>query len=127
MIVLSRHEASYKPSVRAHVRLLGSGALYNEGAEPTVDAQLKSILVCSLSIIYIKNTTTLKVQVKNNTSFYIDVLNYKLEKAGFTSALPYLVMAIVLQFSGHLADHFRSKKILTTTQVCYSNEYLKNS
>ncbi|XP_033219220.1 vesicular glutamate transporter 2.2 isoform X2 [Belonocnema kinseyi] len=46
-----------------------------------------------------------------------DVLNYKLEKAGFSSALPYLVMAIVLQFSGHLADHLRAKKILTTTQV----------
>jgi hypothetical protein len=33
------------------------------------------------------------------------------------SALPYLVMAIVLQFAGHLADWLRSKGILTTTQV----------
>ncbi|XP_051167950.1 vesicular glutamate transporter 2.2 [Leptopilina boulardi] len=46
-----------------------------------------------------------------------DVLKYKLEKAGFMSALPYLVMAIVLQLSGHLADYLRSEKILTTTQV----------
>ena len=33
------------------------------------------------------------------------------------SALPYLVMAIVLQFAGHLADWLRSRGILTTTQV----------
>jgi hypothetical protein len=33
------------------------------------------------------------------------------------SALPYLVMAIVLQFAGHLADWLRSTSILTTTQV----------
>ncbi|XP_034941000.1 vesicular glutamate transporter 3-like [Chelonus insularis] len=46
-----------------------------------------------------------------------DVLNFKLEKSGFFSAVPYLVMAIVLPISGHLADYLRSKKILTTTQV----------
>jgi hypothetical protein len=33
------------------------------------------------------------------------------------SALPYLVMAIVLQFGGHLADWLRSRGILNTTQV----------
>ncbi|KAJ8670289.1 hypothetical protein QAD02_001548 [Eretmocerus hayati] len=37
--------------------------------------------------------------------------------AGIFMALPYAVMAITLQISGHLADHLRSKKILTTTQV----------
>lgn len=58
-------------------------------------------------------------QIQNNSNSYhlSDVLNYKLEKAGFMSALPYLVMAIVLQLSGHLADYLRSEKILTTTQV----------
>lgn len=33
------------------------------------------------------------------------------------SALPYLVMAIMLQFCGHIADWFIVKKILTVTQV----------
>jgi ACS family sodium-dependent inorganic phosphate cotransporter len=46
-----------------------------------------------------------------------DVLHFKLEKSGFMSAVPYLVMAIVLQFSGRLADWLRARKILTTTQV----------
>ncbi|XP_016840301.1 solute carrier family 17 (sodium-dependent inorganic phosphate cotransporter)-like isoform X1 [Nasonia vitripennis] len=50
-------------------------------------------------------------------TFMNDVLNFKLEKTGFLSGLPYLVMAIVLQISGHLADYLRSRRILTTTQV----------
>ncbi|EEB20071.1 sialin, putative [Pediculus humanus corporis] len=50
-------------------------------------------------------------------SFMNDTLNYKVEKAGFMSAVPYLVMATVLQFSGHIADYLRSRKILSTTNV----------
>jgi ACS family sodium-dependent inorganic phosphate cotransporter len=46
-----------------------------------------------------------------------DVLHFKLEKSGFMSAVPYLVMAIVLQFSGLLADCLQARGILTTTQV----------
>lgn len=50
-------------------------------------------------------------------TFMKDVLHFNLEKSGFMSAVPYLVMAIVLQFSGLLADWLRARKILTTTQV----------
>ncbi|XP_030764123.1 sialin-like [Sitophilus oryzae] len=46
-----------------------------------------------------------------------DIHDYDLKKSGFLSGLPYLVMAIMMQFSGHWADWFRVKGILTTTQV----------
>ncbi|XP_060516790.1 sialin-like isoform X1 [Cylas formicarius] len=46
-----------------------------------------------------------------------DIHNYDLGKSGFLSGLPYLVMAIMMQFSGQWADWFRTKGILTTTQV----------
>ncbi|XP_021932436.1 sialin-like isoform X2 [Zootermopsis nevadensis] len=49
--------------------------------------------------------------------FMKDVLHFKLEKSGLMSAVPYLVMAIVLQFSGRLADCLLVRRILTTTQV----------
>lgn len=52
-----------------------------------------------------------------NIIWYADTLKFELEKTGVMSALPYLVMAIVLQFAGHLADWLRSSGILTTTQV----------
>ncbi|XP_072381509.1 sialin-like isoform X1 [Diabrotica undecimpunctata] len=45
------------------------------------------------------------------------VLNFNLQGAGFTSALPYLLMAIMTQFSGHFADWFIVKRILSVTQV----------
>nr|XP_003706045.2 PREDICTED: vesicular glutamate transporter 2 isoform X1 [Megachile rotundata] len=50
-------------------------------------------------------------------TFMNDVLNFKLDKTGYLSALPYLAMTIAVQFSGYLADLLRTKKILTTTQV----------
>ncbi|KAK0182538.1 hypothetical protein PV327_000667 [Microctonus hyperodae] len=50
-------------------------------------------------------------------TFMSDVLDFKLQKTGFLSAIPYLAMAIVLQLSGHLADHLRKKNILSTTHV----------
>ncbi|KAF7267420.1 hypothetical protein GWI33_019354 [Rhynchophorus ferrugineus] len=46
-----------------------------------------------------------------------DIHDYDLKKSGFLSGLPYLVMAIMMQFSGQWADWFRVKGILTTTQV----------
>ncbi|KRY57411.1 Sialin, partial [Trichinella britovi] len=42
-----------------------------------------------------------------------DVLGFKLESTGFTSALPYLAMGILLQVGGYLADYINSKKIIT--------------
>ncbi|XP_046664263.1 vesicular glutamate transporter 2-like isoform X2 [Homalodisca vitripennis] len=50
-------------------------------------------------------------------TFMKDTLNFQLEKAGFMSSLPYLVMAIIMQFAGTLADWLRNTEVLTTTQV----------
>ncbi|CAH0392904.1 unnamed protein product [Bemisia tabaci] len=48
--------------------------------------------------------------------FMQDTLNYNLSRSGFISALPYLVMSIVIQVSGAVADWLRSTH-LTTTQT----------
>ncbi|KAG1655419.1 Vesicular glutamate transporter 3 [Nymphon striatum] len=50
-------------------------------------------------------------------SYLKDVLHFNLGKTGFLSALPYMVMAIVVQFGGQLADFTRQRAYLTTTQV----------
>ncbi|XP_018906661.2 sialin isoform X2 [Bemisia tabaci] len=49
-------------------------------------------------------------------TFMKDTLNFNLAESGFLSALPYLVMALVMQRSGYLADWVRSTH-LTTTQT----------
>lgn len=44
-------------------------------------------------------------------------MHFQLEKTGFISAIPYLVMGILLFVSGYLADTSIVKGWLTTTQV----------
>ncbi|KAL1517435.1 hypothetical protein ABEB36_001200 [Hypothenemus hampei] len=46
-----------------------------------------------------------------------DVHNYDLGKSGFLAGLPYLVMSILIQFSGQWADRLLVKKVLSRTQV----------
>lgn len=49
--------------------------------------------------------------------FMKDILGYKLDQAGFLAAVPYLLMAVIVQSAGVLADFARTKGRLTTTQV----------
>lgn len=44
-------------------------------------------------------------------------MGYKLDQAGFLAAIPYLLMAVIVQAAGFLADLARTKGSLTTTQV----------
>uniref|UniRef100_A0A224XPJ3 Sialin n=1 Tax=Panstrongylus lignarius TaxID=156445 RepID=A0A224XPJ3_9HEMI len=50
-------------------------------------------------------------------TFMKDTLNYDLQKAGFLSSAPYLVMTIIMQFAGHLSDWLCNKQILSRTNV----------
>lgn len=47
-----------------------------------------------------------------------DVLKFDIGKGSLLSALPYLVMSVVLQINGFFVDWLRAKQVLTTTQVC---------
>jgi hypothetical protein len=53
---------------------------------------------------------------------FLDVLHFKLDASGFLAALPYLLMAGIVQSAGVLADYARTKGRLTTTFVRY-NKY----
>lgn len=60
----------------------------------------------------------ISMKKKTNLSCHIiDVLKFDIGKGSLVSALPYLVMSIILQISGFFVDWLRKKKILTTTQV----------
>lgn len=47
-----------------------------------------------------------------------DVLKFDIGKGSLLSALPYLVMSVILQINGFFVDWLRAKQVLTTTQVC---------
>ena len=46
-----------------------------------------------------------------------DVLGYTIDQAGFLAAMPYVLMAGIVQSAGILADLARTKGRLSTTQV----------
>jgi len=49
--------------------------------------------------------------------FMRDVLEYPLDAAGVLAAFPYILMAVVVQISGYLADTFRADGKLSTTHI----------
>ena len=50
-------------------------------------------------------------------SYMNDILDFDLQKSGFISAIPYLVLSLLLFVSGYLADWLQMKNVLSTTQV----------
>uniref|UniRef100_A0A8C7YYV3 Solute carrier family 17 member 6b n=1 Tax=Oryzias sinensis TaxID=183150 RepID=A0A8C7YYV3_9TELE len=50
-------------------------------------------------------------------AYFEEVFGFEISKVGLLSALPHLVMTIIVPLGGQLADHLRSKNILTTTTV----------
>ncbi|GCC25438.1 hypothetical protein chiPu_0003848 [Chiloscyllium punctatum] len=50
-------------------------------------------------------------------AYFEEVFGFEISKVGILSALPHLVMTIVVPIGGQIADHLRSKRILSTTNV----------
>jgi ACS family sodium-dependent inorganic phosphate cotransporter len=46
-----------------------------------------------------------------------DILDFDLQNSGFISAIPFLILSLLLFVSGYLADMFQMKNCLSTTQV----------
>ena len=50
-------------------------------------------------------------------TYMYDVLDYDLKSSSFMSALPYIVMAVIVPIGGYIADSLIVKQILSTTNV----------
>ncbi|XP_039733931.1 vesicular glutamate transporter 3 isoform X2 [Pteropus medius] len=50
-------------------------------------------------------------------AYFEEVFGFAISKVGLLSALPHMVMTIVVPIGGQLADYLRSRQILTTTAV----------
>ncbi|XP_012344677.1 vesicular glutamate transporter 2.2 isoform X2 [Apis florea] len=93
------------------------GNLKEEKIKHPWKAMLTSPPVWAIIVAHFSENWGFYTMLTQLPTFMNDVLDFKLDKTGFLSALPYLAMTFVVQFSGHLADYLRVKKILTTTQV----------
>ncbi|NWT56680.1 VGLU3 protein, partial [Erythrocercus mccallii] len=50
-------------------------------------------------------------------AYFEEVFGFEISKVGLLSAVPHMVMTIIVPIGGQLADFLRSRKILTTTTV----------
>eukprot|EP00062_Callorhinchus_milii_P027535 gi/632990948/ref/XP_007884405.1/ PREDICTED: vesicular glutamate transporter 1-like [Callorhinchus milii] len=50
-------------------------------------------------------------------AYFEEVFGFEISKVGMISALPHLVMTIVVPIGGQIADHLRSRRIMSTTNV----------
>uniref|UniRef100_UPI00398EAF9C vesicular glutamate transporter 2.2 n=1 Tax=Pristiophorus japonicus TaxID=55135 RepID=UPI00398EAF9C len=50
-------------------------------------------------------------------AYFEEVFGFEISKVGMLSALPHLVMTIIVPIGGQIADYLRTKRILSTTNV----------
>uniref|UniRef100_A0A023ET50 Sialin n=1 Tax=Aedes albopictus TaxID=7160 RepID=A0A023ET50_AEDAL len=80
-------------------------------------AMLTSMAVWALVASHFSENWGFYTLLTQLPTFLKDTMHFQLEKTGFISAIPYLVMGILLFVSGYLADLCQVKGWLTTTQV----------
>ena len=86
-------------------------------APPPWRAMLTSKPVWAIIIAHFTENWGFYTLLTSLPMFLRDVLEYDLDTAGFLAAFPYILMSVVVQISGYLADTFRAEGKLSTTTV----------
>ncbi|XP_063848011.1 vesicular glutamate transporter 1-like [Scylla paramamosain] len=76
-----------------------------------------SMPVWAIVVANVARSWTFYLLIISQPTYFSEVFHYKVAKSGTLSALPHLVMTIVVPFGGQLADYFRKNNILSTTNV----------
>lgn len=76
-----------------------------------------SMPVWAIVVANIARSWTFYLLIISQPTYFKEVFHYDIAKSGTVSALPHLVMTIVVPFGGQLADHLRKNNILSTTTV----------
>ncbi|KAL7636796.1 UNVERIFIED_CONTAM: hypothetical protein RMT77_012552 [Armadillidium vulgare] len=73
--------------------------------------------VWAIIVANIARSWTFYLLIISQPTYFKEVFHYPIAKSGTLSALPHLVMTIIVPLGGHLADHLRSNNIMSTTNV----------
>ncbi|XP_069192452.1 vesicular glutamate transporter 1 isoform X1 [Procambarus clarkii] len=76
-----------------------------------------SMPVWAIIVANIARSWTFYLLIISQPTYFNEVFHYNVAESGTISALPHLVMTIVVPFGGQLADHIRKKNLLSTTNV----------
>ncbi|XP_070568588.1 vesicular glutamate transporter 2.1-like isoform X2 [Ptychodera flava] len=76
-----------------------------------------SLPVYAIIVANICRSWTFYLLLTSSPSYFEEVYGYELSAVGVISAMPHLVMTIIVPLGGQLADYLRRKQILSTTTV----------
>ncbi|XP_050696725.1 vesicular glutamate transporter 1-like [Eriocheir sinensis] len=76
-----------------------------------------SMPVWAIIVANVARSWTFYLLIISQPTYFKEVFHYRVAEGGTISALPHLVMTIVVPFGGQLADYLRRNKILSTTNV----------
>ncbi|XP_075240420.1 vesicular glutamate transporter 1-like [Convolutriloba macropyga] len=99
---------------------LAEGGVYITGPR-TRKVPWKAILssppVWAIIVANFCRSWTFYLLVLSQAAYFYEVFGFEMSRVGLLSALPHLVMTIMVPLGGQLADFMRTKKILSTTNV----------
>lgn len=76
-----------------------------------------SMPVMAIAVAHFSYTWGFYTLITLLPSYMNDILDFNIQQSGFLSAIPYLVLSLLLFVSGFLADWFQIRNFLSTTQV----------
>lgn len=96
---------------------IGPSANHIKNVDPPWKRFLTSLPVWAIMIAHFSENWGFYTLLTELPTFMKDVLKFDLKDAGLLASLPYLVMGIMVQVGGFLADRMRSEGHVTTTEV----------
>ncbi|GLG97099.1 Putative inorganic phosphate cotransporter [Gryllus bimaculatus] len=100
---------------------IGASANHVKNVDPPWKRFFTSLPVWAIMIAHFSENWGFYTLLTELPTFMKDILHFDLLQVGWLSALPYLVMGIVVQIGGFVADWLRSNGHLTTTQMLNHN------
>uniref|UniRef100_A0A8C5U6R6 Solute carrier family 17 member 8 n=1 Tax=Malurus cyaneus samueli TaxID=2593467 RepID=A0A8C5U6R6_9PASS len=96
---------------------IGEGAsLHNKFSTPW-KRFFTSMPVYAIIVANFCRSWTFYLLLISQPAYFEEVFGFAISKVGLLSAVPHMVMTIIVPIGGQLADFLRSRKILTTTTV----------
>ncbi|XP_060556803.1 vesicular glutamate transporter 1-like isoform X2 [Ruditapes philippinarum] len=77
----------------------------------------KSMPVIAIMVANFCRSWTFYLLIIEQPTYFNEVFDFDLSKSGILSALPHLIMAIIVPIGGFIADYLRRRGILSTTVV----------
>ncbi|XP_071954981.1 vesicular glutamate transporter 1-like [Antedon mediterranea] len=121
-IVISHDSPSSHPTITLQeknyiLESIGERATSTKFSTTPWSSFFTSMPVYAIIVANFARSWTFYLFLTGQPSYLEEVFHYEISKVGVLSALPHLVMAIIVPLGGQLADFLRRRQLMTTTTV----------